>query len=254
MSIVAYIPVRMDSTRFPGKPLAPILGISMVEHVFQRTRLCNALDGVCVVTPDDEIREVVEGFGGRVVMTSPDHQRASDRVAEAMESVPADIAVMVQGDEPMVHPDMIAAAVAPFTEDGNVGCVNLVQRIESEEEFEDTNTIKVVMDRKGNALYFSRKPIPFRREDAIPGLHRYKQVCIIPFTRDALLLFSRLEPTPLEVAESVDMMRFLEHGYDVKLVESPFPTHAVDTPDDLRRVEELLRNDPLLAKYKRETP
>ena len=251
MSTVAYIPVRMGSTRFPGKPLAPILGIPMVEHVFHRTRLCNALDEVCVATPDDEIREVVEGFGGRVVMTSPDHQRASDRVAEAMESVPAEIAVMVQGDEPMVHPDMIAAAVAPFAEDGNVGCVNLVQRIESEEEFEDANTIKVVMDRKGNALYFSRKPIPFRREGAIPGLHSYKQVCIIPFKRDALLLFGRLDPTPLEMAESVDMMRFLEHGYDVKLVESPYRTRAVDTPEDLRLVEELLRDDPLLARYRR---
>ncbi len=251
MPTVAYIPVRMGSSRFPGKPLAPILGMPMVEHVYHRTRLCSALDEVCVATPDDEIREVVEGFGGRVIMTSPDHQRASDRVAEAMETVPADIAVMVQGDEPMVHPDMIAAAVAPFDEDQNVGCVNLVQRIESESEFEDTNTIKVVMDRKGNALYFSRKPIPFRREERIPGLHLYKQVCIIPFTRDALLLFGRLDPTPLEVAESVDMMRFLEHGYGVKLVESPYPTHAVDTLDDLRLVEKLMRDDSLLVKYRR---
>ena len=246
---VAIIPARMGSSRFPGKPLALILGLPMIEHVYRRTAMCGLLQAVYVATCDEEILEAVEGFGGQAMMTSPLHKRASDRVAEAAQSLGAEIIVMVQGDEPMTVPAMIEQAVAPMLEDPQVQCVNLVKRIESEEEYLDPNTIKVVMDRQGDALYFSREPIPTRRILGLERIPLFKQVCIIPFRRDLLLTYSQLKPTPLEQAESIDMLRLLEHGYKVRLVETAFETHAVDTPEDLAKVEELMRHDPLTHQY-----
>ena len=243
---------RMGSSRFPGKPLAPLLGRPMIEHVVRRAAMCDGLDAVYVATCDEEIRAVVEGFGCTVLMTSDAHERASDRVAEAAEHVGADIAVMIQGDEPMSTPDMIAAAVAPLLEDSSVGCVNLARRLASREEYLDRNTIKVVMNVHGDALYFSRSPVPaldFAR--AMPGERApvFKQVCVIPFRRDFLREFARLPPTPLERAESIDMLRVIEHGGHVRLVETEADTHAVDTPEDLRLVESLMKGDPLLPRY-----
>jgi 3-deoxy-manno-octulosonate cytidylyltransferase (CMP-KDO synthetase) len=161
-----------------------------------------------------------------------------------------DVIVMVQGDEPMTYPEMIEESLAPFCSgDETVTCVNLTARIKSSQEFTDPNTIKVVMDRDGFALYMSREPIPTRQIQDFSRIAAFKQVCIIPFTEAALQEFVHLDPTPLEVAESVDMMRFIEHGRKVKMVETSFSTHAVDTPADLEFVEELLRKDPLIAKY-----
>lgn len=239
--IVAVIPARMGSSRFPGKTLAPILGRPMVEHVYRRTAACELLDAVYVATCDEEIRRAVEGFGGAVVMTSPAHERASDRVAEAAESVDAGVVVMVQGDEPMITPGMIRAATAPVVEDPHVGCVNLVRRITTREEFLDPNTVKVVANLRGDAVYFSRAPIPavdFARADQSPV---FKQVCVIPFRRDFLREFAALAPTPLERAESIDMLRAVEHGRPIRLVETDADTHAVDTPDDLQLVEALMK-------------
>ena len=247
--VVAVIPARMGSSRFPGKPLAPMLGLPMVEHVRRRVAMCESLEDVYVATCDEEIREATESFGGRAIMTSTAHQRASDRVAEVAENMDADIFVLVQGDEPMTVPEMIDRAVAPMLEDSTIQCVNLAKRITLAEEWRDPNTIKVVTDLAGDALYFSRQPIPTDRIlewDRIPLL---KQVCIIPFRRDVLLTYSGLEPTPLEQAESIDMMRFLEHGYKVRMVETDFDTHAVDTPQDLANVEELMRADKLTFTY-----
>lgn len=249
MKIVAVIPARMGSSRFPGKPLAQILERPMIEHVYHRTALCQSLNAVYVATCDEEIRQAVEGFGGEVIMTSPMHQRASDRVAEAAGGLATDIVVMVQGDEPMMFPRMIRMAVTPMLSDPAVQCVNLVRRIESEEEYRDPNTIKVVMDRHGDALYFSREPIPTQRLQGFEKIPVFKQVCIIPFRRDFLLQYARLEPTPLEQAESIDVLRILEHGYRVRLVETDVNTHAVDTPADLALVESLMRRDPLVAQY-----
>ena len=203
--IVAVIPARMGSSRFPGKPLAPLIERPMIEHVVRRAAMCDLLDAVYVATCDQEIRTVVENFGGNVIMTSANHERASDRVAEAAESVDlhaGDVVVMIQGDEPMITPDMIAAAVFPMQKGETVCCVNLVRRIISQEEYFDANTIKVVRDSENNALYFSRSPIPlidFANADCPPA---FKQVCVIPFRRDFLREFARLSPTPLEEGRS----------------------------------------------------
>ena len=248
--IFGMIPARMGSSRFPGKPLAPILGRSMIEHVYRRTAMCQMLDDVWVATCDQEIMDTVTAFGGKAVMTSDRHERASDRIAEAMQHTDADIVVMVQGDEPMTYPQMIEASLKPFFSDSKeILCVNLVARIETEEEFESPNSIKVVMDEDNFAVYMSREPIPARHRLPFGQIPAYKQVCIIPFTKDGLDLFTRLSPTPLEEVESIDMLRFIEHGYRVKMVETTLSTHAVDTAADLKLVEKLMTGDPLTRTY-----
>ena len=250
--VVAVIPARLGSSRFPGKPLAPLLGRPMVEHVVRRAAMCDLLDAVYVATCDEEIRVAVAAFGGEVIMTSAAHERASDRVAEAAEHFEAEVVVMIQGDEPLVTPHMIAAAVAPLCEDASVSCVNLARRIERQEEYLDRNTIKVLMNVRGDAVYFSRAPVPdgaFAREPEGFRPPVLKQVCVIPFRRDFLREFARLPQTPLERAESIDMLRAIEHGRPVRLVEIEEETHAVDTPEDLRRVEALLQDDTLVRLY-----
>jgi 3-deoxy-manno-octulosonate cytidylyltransferase (CMP-KDO synthetase) len=221
----------------------------MIEHVYHRTVASPIVSDVIVATCDKEIKIAVERFGGRAVMTSTKHERASDRVAEAVCNDPADIVVMVQGDEPMTRPEMITDAVIPMLDDPAIECVNLVAQILTVAEVLDQNTIKVVLDRYGNALFFSREAIPTMRYQAFtPGSH-LKQVCVIPFRREALQRFATLAPTRLEVAESIDMLRFLEHGYSVRMVPTTFQSHAVDTPQDLLKVERLLLNDPFTKTY-----
>jgi len=235
----------MGSSRFPGKPMAEILGKPMIGHVYDNVNKNDLVADAAVATCDNEIYDYIESIDGRAVMTSDKHERASDRCAEALliieqeDNIKFDIVVMVQGDEPMIHPDMITEAIQPMLNDQNVLVTNLLCKIESEEEFEDRNCIKVVCDLKSNALYFSREPIPTRLiTDNIP---MGKQICVIPFRRNFLLEYNKLGPTPLEIAESVDMMRVLEHGMKIKMVPTNYNTHAVDTYDDLIAVEKLMK-------------
>lgn len=249
MKTIAVIPARMGSSRFPGKPIAKILGRPMIEHIYKRVAMSKSLDATYIATCDEEIREVAEGFGAPVIMTADIHQRASDRVAEAVVYLDADLIVMVQGDEPMTHPNMIDTAVAPFHHDATLGCVNLVRKIDHEADYLDFNTIKVVMDQNNNALYMSRRPIPSLAKTGFANTAAYKQVCIIPFRRETLFKYTHLEPTPLEQLESIDMLRLMEHGISIRMVPTEFNTQAVDTTADLLRVEKLMQSDPLLAHY-----
>ena len=243
MNILALIPARMDSSRFPGKPMAKILGKPMIGHVYDNVIKCDLLAKTVVATCDKEIADYIESIGGQAVMTSDEHERASDRCAEALgylekkDDIQYDIVVMVQGDEPMTHPNMIAEAVTPMLKDPEILVTNLLGDIESEEEFKDRNCIKVVCDLDSNALYFSRESIPTQK---FGRTTMKKQVCIIPFTRDFLLEYTNLDPTPLEIIESVDMMRVLEHGKKVKMIPTRYQTHPVDIKEDLLRVESLM--------------
>ncbi|MDT8364519.1 MAG: 3-deoxy-manno-octulosonate cytidylyltransferase [Nitrosomonas sp.] len=246
---IAIIPARMGSTRFPGKPLAPLLSRTMLEHVYKRVAMSQSLSATYIATCDVAIQQAAIAFGARVIMTSDRHERASDRIAEAAAQIEADLIVMVQGDEPMVHPSMIDAAIAPFHDDPQPACVNLMRRIDNEDDFRNPNTIKVVMDNRGNALYMTRQPIPTLTKAGFAATSAYKQVCIIPFTRACLEAYSNLSPTPLEQLESIDMLRLMEHGYPVKMVETCCDTQAVDTKEDLERVAALLANDPLIKQY-----
>lgn len=247
MKILALIPARMGSSRFPGKPMAEILGKPMIGHVYERVSKSPLLDSVAVATCDRQIADYIESIGGVAVMTSDTHERASDRCAEALlkleeeRQIRFDVVVMVQGDEPMTHPDMIKEAVQPLIDDNDVMVVNLLGKIKNEAEFEDRNCIKVVCDLDLNAMYFSREPIPTRCK--IANIPMGKQVCIIPFRRDFLLEYNNMPPTPLEEAESVDMMRILENGLKVRMAPTRHDTQAVDTPEDLKKVENLLSHD-----------
>lgn len=243
MRTIAVIPARMGSSRFPGKPLACILGRPMIEHVYTRTAACPGLDAVVVATCDEEIAAAVRPLGAVVAMTSPTHERASDRVAEVLSGDPADLVVMVQGDEPMVQPGMIAAAANALASDASIGCANLMAEIESEAELRDPNTIKVVTDRQSRALFLSRMPIPNPGKGPFAPGRWWKQVCIIAFRRAALLDFAALPSGPLEQAESIDVLRFLEHGRPLLMVPTAVRTHAVDTLEDLARVESLMAQE-----------
>ena len=254
MNIVGIIPARMASSRFPGKPLKKILSIPMIGHVYYRSQMAEVLNDVYVATCDTAIYDYIESIGGKAVMTADTHERASDRTAEALikieESIGEiiDIVVMLQGDEPMIVPEMIELAVEPLINDNSIKISNLMKKIETEKEWEDPNEVKVVVDNNSNAIYFSREPIPSRKKYN-GKISAYKQVCIMPFRRNTLLKYLDLSPTPLEIIESVDMNRFLEHGICLNMVQSDYKSYAVDTEDDLKFVEEAMKDDDLIKKY-----
>lgn len=252
MKTIGVIPARMDSTRFPGKPLAMVQGLPMLGHVYFRSRLNQGLAALYIATCDEEIRRYAMTIGAGCVMTSRSHERASDRTAEAATAIEArsgtavDAVVMIQGDEPMIRPEMLDEAVEPLHRDPSVHLVNLMAPIDASSAL-DSNEVKVVVARNGNALYFSRHPIPWQRTAGAAGL--FKQVCVIPFRREFLARFAALDPTELERAESIDMLRALEHGHPVRMVPTAHATKSVDTPEDLASVEVLMRGDPLIASY-----
>ena len=253
MNIVGIIPARMASSRLPGKPLAKILGMPMIGHVYHRCKMFPAMSEVYVATCDEEIAEYIRSIGGKFVMTSKSHKRASDRTAEAMlkieekTSQSIDIVVMIQGDEPMVTPEMIEASLIPF-EESTVNVVNLMANIGSVDEFQDPNEPKVVVDLNSDAIYFSREPIPSRKIAAI-DVPMHKQVCIIPFRRKYLLQFNQMSETDLERIESIDMNRIIEHGGKVRMVHIDEKVYSVDTELNLKKVEKQMRNDPLIDDY-----
>ena len=243
MKILALIPARMGSTRFPGKPLALIDGQPMLKHVYDNVLASSLLTHVAVATCDEIIASYINSIGGNSVMTSSHHDRASDRCAEALlkleylHNTIYDVVIMVQGDEPMVTPSMIDESLKPLFLNPDIDVVNLYSQISSEQA-DDLNTIKVVINNNSNALYFSRQKIPSSSSADTLFL---KQVCIIPFRRNSLLEYVSLPPTPLEKLESVDMLRFLENDKVVHMVGTSEVTHAVDTPEDIAAVENMLR-------------
>ena len=248
MRTVGIIPARMGSSRFPGKPLAKIAGIPMIAHVYFRSAMSRKLSEVYVATCDEEIADVVRCFGGRVIMTADTHSRATDRVAEAAQDLDATHVINIQGDEPMILPEVLDRLVASMESDPSLMCANIMVPIRSDREHEDVNVVKVAVDRNGYALYFSREPIPSRRMGA-REFARYKQTGLICLPKDFLATFATLEPTPLEIVESVDMMRLLEHGYRVKMVLVDEELYGVDTEDDRRAVEARLEGDVLIGSY-----
>lgn len=249
MKVIAIIPARMASTRFPGKPLAAILGLPMIEHVRRRVALCPDIDDVVVATCDQEIMKTVVENGGQAIMTSGDHVRCTDRVEEAARSMDADVIVNVQGDEPLVNPEMFVPLFAPLRKEAQLLCTNLMAEIETEEEFMSTDVVKTVCDSNENALYFSREPIPTIRMGGYHNLKKLKQLGVIAFRKDFLHRFAEMPQTPLEEVESVDMLRAVENSYQVRMVLSPFQVVGVDTPSDLERATSLMKKDMLFGTY-----
>ena len=252
MKIVVGIPARMGSTRFPGKPLCDILGKTMIEHCYRRCALSKYATDLFVATCDNEIQQVVENFDGTVIMTDPNIQRPGLRVASAAEMLDLDdddIVVVVQGDEPLVHPDMIDLAIKPLLDEKDVYVSNLTAEL-SEAEWKDPGEIKVVCDLDMNALYMSRAPMPSVDHEEQRATW-YKQVCIMPFRWHFMKKFNHeLEPTPLELQESIEMNRAIQHGYKVRMVSSPYISKSVDTDLDRMQVEQMMVADPIYHAYK----
>ena len=253
MKVIAIIPARMGSTRFPGKPLEKILNIPMIGHCYYRAKMSSAINEVYVATCDPEIDNYIRSIGGKSIMTSSTHERATDRTAEAMIKIEKeqgalnDIIIMIQGDEPMITSNMIEASIKPF-ENKLVNVTNLMAKILTVEEFNDPNEVKVVYDDNYDAIYFSREPIPSLSK-AKNHNFMMKQVCIIPFRRDYLLKFNRMKETTLEKIESIDMLRIIENGEKVRMVESVEVTYSVDTIEDLNKVEKIMKNDLSVKDY-----
>ncbi len=253
MNVIGIIPARMAATRFPGKPLAPILGMPMIGHCYHRTRLAEGVARAYVATCDDAIASYINSIGGNIVMTAPYHNRATTRTAEAMALIEResgtryDVVVMVQGDEPLISPETISATLGHFS-DPRIEIVNVMSHIRTQEAFCDRNNVKVVVNNDGDALYFSREPIPSPWK-GWEHLSRYMQTGIIAFRRDALLRFNAIPESPLEQFESIDMNRILETGGRVRMVAIDELTIGVDTPDELLEAEKCLAQDIGVHRY-----
>jgi len=234
--IVAVIPARYHSTRLPGKALADIAGRPMIEHVYRRARRALGVTDVIVATDDQRILEAVAGFGGTAVMTSPHHRTGTDRVAEVARDLDCDILINVQGDEPLILPAMIEQVIAPLRMDGVV-MSTLRRAITDPEDVHNPNVVKVVVDRNDDALYFSRATIPHPRSGASAP---FKHVGLYGYRRRFLLELTTLPQTPLEVAESLEQLRALEHGFRIRTPETVHDSLGVDTPEDLTRARRQL--------------
>ena len=238
MTVVGVIPARYRSTRFPGKPLADILGKPMIFHVYQSGARASLLDRVVVATEDERIGEACDQLRIPWVMTADNHPTGTDRVAEVAQKMDGDLFVNIQGDEPMIHPSTIDAAVAPLLEDSSILVTNLCAQVHSPDELMDNNVIKVVLTPDSMGLYLSRQPIPYPRDRQ--NVSYYKQVCVYGFRKEPLLRFLKTPQTNLERTEGVELLRFLEMGVPVKFIQVDGGTAAVDTPSDLVRVNELM--------------
>ena len=225
---IAIIPARYQSTRLPGKPVLEIQGKTLIEHVYRRVEKAGLIEKILVATDDERIASAVRRFGGDVIMTRPDHQSGTDRLAEAAGELPADaLVVNVQGDEPLIEPEVIDRAVAA-ARTGDAEMVTLMTQLTGRTAIEDPNRVKVVVDRKGFALYFSRSPIP---HGGTTFLHLGLYVYRVGFLRR----FTQLERTPLEIAERLEQLRALEHGFRIRVVEVESESWGIDTPADLER-------------------
>ncbi len=241
--ITAIIPARMGSTRFPGKPLKEILGLPMIEHIRRRAILSGLFEKVVVATCDKEILNLVEGFGGLAVMTKSSHERCTDRIEEAANFINSPIIVNIQGDEPIVSADSLKSLVQPLLDNPNLLVSNIVNPIEDSEELNSKNVVKVVLSNSLKILYMSRAAIPGNEKN--DRVRYYKQTGLMAFRKEFLHRYSELAPTPLEIQESCDMLRLLEHDFSIQAVISSDKTIGVDVPEQISIVEEIIMNDPL---------
>jgi 3-deoxy-manno-octulosonate cytidylyltransferase (CMP-KDO synthetase) len=256
MSAIVIIPCRYASTRFPGKPLQSLMGKPLIQHVYERSARAKNVKRVFAATDSDAIIEVVKSFRGNAVKTSDAHQSGTDRVAEAFlkiseiyeEISPGDIVVNVQGDEPMIMPEMVDDVIR-LLEDKRANMATIVKRIESYHELIDVNTVKAVFDAEGFALYFSRSPIPYYRDEwkdiTYAGVNRlpeelFKHIGIYAYSGEFLLKFTKLPVSRLENIEKLEQLRAIEHGYRIKIALTQHETIGVDTPEDLERVRKCL--------------
>ncbi len=244
MNVIGVIPARFHSVRLEGKPLALIGGRPMIQHVYERVAKSSLLTDLLVATDDARIFDAVGAFGGKAVMTSPDHRSGTDRVGEATADLAADVVVNIQGDEPFISPRVIDQLVEPFHSEFGIEMSTLMRPIDNDRDLQDPNVVKVVSDQAGFALYFSRSIIPFPRNASAESA-AFEHIGLYAYTKAFLTEYSRMAPTRLEQIEGLEQLRVLENGRRIRVVE----THdhlglSVDTPEDLARAEELLLRSP----------
>jgi len=242
MKIVAFIPSRYDSKRFPGKPLASIAGKPMIQHVHDCAVACPDVNEVYVATDDERIFHCVREFGGKAVMTSKEHPSGTDRIAEAAAALSldkGDLVVNIQGDQPFFDPVMISHLIEPLLDDRDIPMGTLKTRIKDEKEIGNKNYVKVVTDVEGVALYFSRSPLPCYRDGKSEGVY-FRHLGFYVYRKPFLSIFSSLPVGELEAAEKLEQLRALENGFRIKVAETPFDSTEVDTPQDIKRVEEMM--------------
>jgi 3-deoxy-manno-octulosonate cytidylyltransferase (CMP-KDO synthetase) len=244
MKAIAIIPSRYGSTRFEGKPLAAINGKAMIQHVYEAAARADHIDGVAVATDDQRISDAVTRFGGRAIMTSEDCRSGTDRASEAARQMglsPEDIVINIQGDQPLIDPRCLDEVVAPLIADPSLGMSTLAFRIVNPREYLDPKDVKVVMDEQGDALYFSRAPIPYCRDEG-DEFDSYKHLGVYAYRVHFLEIFQKLPMGRLEVIEKLEQLRALEYGHRVRVVVTAYDSPEVDLPVDITRIEELLRN------------
>lgn len=238
MNIIGVIPARYASTRFPGKPLVDIGGKSMIQRVYEQCKKATVLSDVIVATDDERIASHIRDFGGKVIMTDPSHQSGTDRCAEVISkySSPCDAVINIQGDEPFIDPSQIELVANAFV-NKTTQIASLIKRLKTEDEIKNPNVVKAIFNAQHEAIYFSRSPIPYRRNPEA-DITYYKHVGIYGYSREVLGLITRLPLGVLEKAESLEQLRWIENGYTIFLQETTIEAIAIDTPDDLKKVLE----------------
>jgi 3-deoxy-manno-octulosonate cytidylyltransferase (CMP-KDO synthetase) len=236
MKIIGVIPARYDSTRFPGKPLALINGKPMIQHVWENSSKSKLINELYVATDDKRIFDAVNAFWGNAVMTSKKHKSGSDRIGEVVKNKNCDIVVNIQGDEPFINPTNIDKAITPLIKDKNINVTTLCTKIKNKDEINNPNVVKVVTDKKGFALYFSRHTIPYNRDD-MKGISYYRHIGLYVYRKDYLMKFVKMKPSKLELTEKLEQLRILENGGRIKVVITNIDSVTVDTSSDLKKLK-----------------
>jgi len=246
MDAIGIIPARYASTRFEGKVLADLGGKPVIQHVYERARQAKMLDDLIVACDDERVKNAVIKFGGKAILTSPDQPTGTDRLTEVVNPIDVKVVVNIQGDEPFVHSTMIDSIVLELLNNPKVGMATIIKRIDEEKDLYDPNVVKVVIDKDGFALYFSRNFIPFVRDKVstkriLEAYTFYKHIGLYGYTKDFLFMFKNLPKSKLEETEKLEQLRALEHGYKIKTIITKFETVGIDTPEDLERAKVLLK-------------
>ncbi|MBL7158403.1 MAG: 3-deoxy-manno-octulosonate cytidylyltransferase [Candidatus Omnitrophica bacterium] len=257
MKAIGIIPARWKASRFEGKMLAEISGKPLIQYVWERAKESHVLEDLIIATDSEKVIKAAEMFGGKAVYTSKDQPSGTDRIAEVVNAVDVEVIVNIQGDEPLIHYSMIDNLAQTLLEDKSIPMATIIRKVTDKAELENPNVVKVAVDKDGYALYFSRYPIPYVRETASgltqsegSGLSQsgggsavfYKHIGIYAYTKDFLFTYTNLPKSPLEQAEKLEQLRALENGYKIKTIETDYDTIGVDTPEDLKKAEEALKN------------
>ena len=248
--INGIIPARMATSRFPGKPLINLLGLPMIEHVWKRSKLCNQLDEVYIATCDLEIKNTAEDFGAKVIMTDSSHEMCMDRVVEAAEKIMSDVIVVIQGDEPLITPELLTIAINGLISNKRYNALTLAQKISNPSEIHDANRVKMIWNKAKEVLYISREPIPSSKKTT-NKIDYYKMVCVYALNYNFLMKYNSSDDSKIEDIESIDMLRIIDNGYSlgVEVVNSNIMN--IDIPADVEIVNELLKKDKLFKQYEK---